>query len=63
MAISAISAGSFHAVSTQSTQSSAVHKHGGRHANSMTDIDSAGSSVASPPSPTGKIGSKIDLRA
>jgi hypothetical protein len=62
MAISGIAAAGFHAGGAQSTQS-AAHKQGGRHANSLTDIDSAGSSMASPPSTTGKIGSKIDIRA
>ena len=63
MAISGISAASFHAASSQSTQSSAPHKQGGRHPQTLTDIDSAGSSMASPPSPTGKIGSRINITA
>ena len=64
MAISGISAASFHtAASTPSSLSSPAHKHGGRHANSLTDIDSTGSSMASTPSTTGKIGSKINITA
>jgi hypothetical protein len=60
MAISGVSAASFHAAaSTQSTQSLATLKQSGRHANSLSDVDSTGSSTASTPSTTGKIGSKI----
>ena len=63
MAISGVAAVSIHAASSQSTQSSNAHKQGGRHPQTLTDIDSAGSSMASPPSPTGKIGSRIDITA
>jgi hypothetical protein len=37
------------------------HKHG--HFHSMSDVDAQGSSVASAPSSSGKIGSKVDLSA
>jgi hypothetical protein len=63
MAISGASAVNFHAASSQSTQSLNAHKQGGRHPQTLTDIDAAGSSMASPPSPTGKIGSRIDITA
>lgn len=61
MAISGIA--NFHAASSQSTSPLNAHKQGARHSASLTDIDSAGSSMASPPSPTGKIGGKVDIRA
>jgi hypothetical protein len=63
MAISAMSSPSFHASSHQAMQSLSHHKQGGRHGHSLTDVDATGSSVASAPSKTGKIGSKIDLTA
>jgi hypothetical protein len=61
MAISAMSG--FHASSQQALQSLSQPKHGGHHGRSLSDIDAAGSSVASAPSKTGKIGSKIDISA
>lgn len=61
MAISAMSG--FHALSQQALQSLLQHKQGGHHGRSLTDVDAAGSSVASAPSKTGKIGSKIDISA
>ena len=63
MAISGISSASFYAASQQAILSLSHHKHGGHHGSSLTDIDAAGSSVASAPSQTGKIGSKIDITA
>ncbi|HML07125.1 MAG TPA: hypothetical protein VK430_03225 [Xanthobacteraceae bacterium] len=65
MSVSAISsaAGAGHMSSLHATQASGHHRHGGRHAQSISDVDAQGSSVASPPSPTGKIGSKIDVTA
>jgi hypothetical protein len=58
MAIAGVGA-AFHAMSQQSTQSAATQKNASRH--SLTDIDAAGSSVASSPSGTGKIGSKVNI--
>ena len=63
MAVSGMSSASFHASSQQAMQSLSQHKHGGHHGRSLADVDAAGSSVASAPSRTGKIGSKIDIRA
>ncbi len=63
MAISGMSSASIYAASQQAMLSLSQHKHGGRHGSSLTDIDAAGSSVASAPSQTGKIGSKIDITA
>ena len=61
MAISGVASAGSHATSQQSAQSVTAHKHGARH--SLTDIDSSGSSVASTPSVTGKIGSKVNITA
>ena len=58
MAISAMS--NLHASSQQALSQ---HKHGGHHGRSLSDVDAIGSSVASAPSKTGKIGSKIDISA
>jgi len=44
-------------------QSLSQHKHGGPHGHSLADVDATSSSVASAPSKTGKIGSKIDISA
>ena len=44
-------------------QSLSHHKQGGRHGHSLADVDATSSSVATAPSKTGKIGSKIDLSA
>jgi hypothetical protein len=62
MAMSAIGSAGFHAA-TQQTQSMSQHRHGGHHAAPLSDVDAAGSSVASAPSPTGKTGSKLDVTA
>jgi hypothetical protein len=59
MAISGMSG--FHASSQQALQSLSQHKHGGHHGHSLTDA--ASSRIASAPSKTGKIGSKIDISA
>ena len=59
MAVSGMSG--FHASSQQAVQSLA-HKHG-HHGRSLTDVDATSSSVASAPSKTGKIGSKLDISA
>jgi hypothetical protein len=62
MAMSAVGSNT-HAASSQAVQSLASHKHGSHRAHSNSDIDASGSSVASSPSATGKIGSKIDITA
>jgi hypothetical protein len=59
MAISGMSSAGFHAASQQAAQLLSHHKRG----HSLTDVDAASSSVASAPSQTGKIGSKIDIAA
>lgn len=58
MAIAAMSAG-IQTTSQQSMQTVGQHKHGGHRTASLSDIDAQGSSVATPASSTGKIGSKI----
>jgi hypothetical protein len=65
MAISAVSSAAAGAYASSQPPLSAVgqHKHGGHHSRSMTDIDGQGSSVATAPSSTGKIGSKVDMSA
>ena len=63
MAISGMSLAGFHASSQQAVQSLSHHKHGGHHGHSLADVDATGSSVATEPSKTGKIGSKIDITA
>jgi hypothetical protein len=59
MAIAAMSAG-IQTTSQQSMQTVGQHKHSRA---SLSDVDAQGSSVATPASSTGKIGSKIDVRA
>jgi hypothetical protein len=59
MAISGMSG--FHAASQQAALSH--EKHGSRHSRSLTDVDAAGSSVASAPRPTDNTGSKINVAA
>jgi hypothetical protein len=61
MAIAGMSG--FHASSQQAVQSLTHHKSGGRQGHSLSDVDATSSSVASAPSKTGKIGSKIDISA
>ena len=61
MATSGISAAGFHAASQQAMQSLSPHKHNAHHHSSLSDIDAQGSSVATAPSATGKLGSKIDV--
>ncbi len=60
MAPAAMSAAGIQTTSQQSMQTAGRHKHA--HA-SLSDIDAQGSSVATAASSTGKIGSKIDVRA
>jgi hypothetical protein len=61
MAVSGVAGSGFHAMGQQSAQSVTAHMHPSRH--SLTDIDTTGSSVASTPSATGKIGSKVNITA
>jgi hypothetical protein len=61
MAISGVSVAASAAASAQQTAQTSPHKHGHHRATSMTDVDAQGSSIATAPSPTGKIGSKIDI--
>ena len=61
MAISGMSSAG--ASSQQALQPLSHHKHSGHHGRSLTDVDATGSSIASAPSKTGKIGSKIDISA
>jgi len=63
MPVSALSSPGSHAASQQAVQSLASHKHGGRHWHSISDIDAQSSSIASPPSASGKIGTKLDITA
>ena len=60
MAISGMSLAGFRALSQQAAHSLSHPKHGGRHGQSLTDVDATSSSVASAPS---KTGSKIDITA
>jgi len=62
MAVSGISATQASVPMQQAVQPQGQHKHG-RHSHSITDVDALGSSVASAPSPTGKVGSKLDVTA
>jgi hypothetical protein len=62
MAISAIASAGSHAAS-HNAQSVSQHKHGGHRFQSMSDLDSLSSSVASAPSASGKIGSKLNVTA
>jgi hypothetical protein len=61
MAISGITPGSIYATNSQPLQSISQHKQNTHHSISMSDIDAQGSSVASAPSSTGKVGSKVNL--
>jgi len=63
MAISGVSPGGVYATSQQPLPSASHYKHSGQHSTSISDIDAQGSSVASPPSSTGKIGSKLNVTA
>lgn len=62
MAISAVSAAGIYAGSQPPVQSITQQKHGGHQSHSISDIDAQGSSVATAPSSTGKVGSKVDIR-
>jgi hypothetical protein len=61
--MSAMSSASLHAASQPAAQSLSHQKHGGRHSQSLTDVDATSSSVAAAPSKTGKTGSKVDITA
>jgi hypothetical protein len=61
MAISGITPGSIYATNAQPLQSITQHKQNASHSISMSDIDAQGSSVASAPSSTGKVGSKVNF--
>jgi len=61
MAISGITPGSIYAASSQPLQSISQHKQNAHNSSSLSDIDAQGSSVASTPSSSGKVGSKINL--
>jgi hypothetical protein len=64
MAVSGISlAASSHVAGQQAASTSGRHRQSGRQTPSLTDIDAQGSSVASAPSATGKIGSKVNITA
>jgi hypothetical protein len=64
MAISGISlAASSHVGSQQAASTSSHHRQSGQRTPSMTDIDAQGSSVASAPTATGKIGSRVNITA
>jgi len=63
MAMSGISAAASQSAGQPGIHSLAQHKHGGHRSHSLSDIDAQGSSVASAPSPTGKVGGKLDISA
>jgi hypothetical protein len=60
MAISGITPGSIYATNSQPLQSMSQHKNT-HHSTSLSDIDAQGSSVASAPSSSGKVGSKVNF--
>jgi hypothetical protein len=62
MAISGVSTAAPPPSSHQAAHALGHHKRGGHHS-SLTDIDLQGSSVATAPSSTGKVGSKLDVTA
>jgi hypothetical protein len=64
MSVAGISgAAGAHTANHQTAHAPSVRPNNGRQTPSMTDIDAQGSSVASAPSSTGKIGSKVDIVA
>jgi hypothetical protein len=68
VALSGIASVGFLASSQSAVQSLTQHKHGGHRPPSISDVaamrsEVMGSSVASAPSSTGKIGSKLDVSA
>jgi len=63
MAVSGIGpAANVAAANPQISQSSGHQRHGG-HAPSISDVDAQGSNVAAPSRSTGRVGSKVDLKA
>ena len=61
MNVSGVSAAGIYA-SSQQVQGMDPSKHGRRHdTSSITDVDAQSSSVATAPSVTGKIGSKLNI--
>jgi len=63
MAISGVTPGSINATGQPPLTSISQHKHGRHNSTSLSDIDAQGSSVATTPSSTGKVGSKINITA
>jgi len=63
MAVSGITVGGAYATTQPPLPSLSQHKHGHQGSTSLSDIDAQGSSVASAPSPTGKIGNKLNMSA
>ncbi len=68
MSISGISSAlpglsTYQSLQTQTLGQLGQHKHGSHHSRSLSDIDLQGSSLATAPSVTGKVGSKIDITA
>ncbi len=63
MTVSGISAATSNPTGGQQVQPLGQHKHGGHHSPSISDVDAQGSSLASAPSSTGKVGSTVDVTA
>jgi hypothetical protein len=61
MSVSAISAGGIYATSQQPVQSLSYNKQASHRPTSLSDIDAQSSSLATAPSLTGKVGSKVNL--
>ena len=62
MSTSTVNSASLSATAQRPLQSVGHHKHG-HHSHSLSDIDAQGSSIASAPSSSGKIGSKVNVTA
>ena len=62
MAVSGISSANIIAASQQAAETHGRHRHG-HFARSNTDIDASGSSLTTAPTVTGKVGSKLDVKA
>jgi hypothetical protein len=64
MAVSGISLAVGSQVASQQAASvSSHHRQSGQRTSSLTDIDAQGSSVATAPTATGKIGSRVNITA
>jgi hypothetical protein len=62
MAVSGLAASTqFQPANQQLSQSSGHHRHHGGHHMSISDIDAQSSSVASAPTSTGKVGSRLNV--